>query len=51
MKSTKTLPKPPLTTPRGRDAETGLFITIGEATRRPNTTVVERVPVRVKPKK
>lgn len=29
----------------GRDAETGEFITIKEAERRPRTTVIERIPV------
>ncbi len=28
----------------GRDAKTGLFITVKEAKRRPSTTTVERVP-------
>jgi len=28
----------------GRDSKTGLFIPVKEAERRPNTTVVERVP-------
>ena len=32
------------TSPRGRDAETGRFITVTEAKLRPNTTIVERVP-------
>ncbi len=32
------------TSPRGRDAKTGEFIPVSEARRRPNTTVVERVP-------
>lgn len=36
--------KPKRTTPRGRDAESGRFIPIEEARRRPKTTVVERVP-------
>lgn len=30
---------------RGRDAETGQFIPVEEARRRPSTTVVERVPL------
>jgi hypothetical protein len=34
------------TTPRGRDAASGQFIPVREAQRRPNTTVVERIPVR-----
>lgn len=29
---------------RGRDAKTGEFIKVEEARKRPNTTVVERVP-------
>ena len=33
------------TVQKGRDAKTGRFIPIEEATRRPNTTVVERVKV------
>jgi hypothetical protein len=33
-----------------RDATTGRFVPASEATRRPKTTVTERVPVR-KPKK
>lgn len=32
------------TTPRGRDSETGQFIPVDEAKRRPKTTTVERVP-------
>lgn len=32
------------TTPRGRDARTGEFTTVGEARRQPSTHVVERVP-------
>lgn len=36
---------------RGRDAETGEFITIAEAKRRPKTAVVETIPKpAVKPK-
>lgn len=38
-------PKPPETSLRGRDAKTGEFITVKEARQRPNTTVVERVPL------
>jgi len=30
---------------KGRDAKTGHFIPVEEARRRPNTTVVERVPL------
>ena len=30
---------------RGRDARTGKFITIKEARRRPNTTVIETIKV------
>ena len=29
---------------KGRDAKTGRFIPVEDARRRPNTTVVERVP-------
>lgn len=37
---------------RGRDAESGRFITIEEAKRRPKTTVVETIPKpKPKPKK
>jgi len=32
------------TTPRGRDAETGRFIPVEEAKRRPKRAIVERVP-------
>ena len=32
------------TFPLGRDSKTGLFIPVSEAKRRPNTTVVERIP-------
>jgi hypothetical protein len=32
------------TTPRGRDAGTGQFITVGEAHRRPGSSTVERIP-------
>lgn len=32
------------TSPRGRDSETGRFIPVDEARRRPKTTTVERVP-------
>ncbi|MCK4403689.1 MAG: hypothetical protein KAW02_01240 [candidate division Zixibacteria bacterium] len=39
------------TTLRGRDAETGRFIPIEDARRRPKTTVVERVPLPKKHKK
>lgn len=38
-------PKPPQTSLRGRDARTGHFIPVSEARERPNTTVVERVPL------
>ena len=37
--------KPPETSLKGRDAKTGLFIPVSEARQRPNTTVVERVPL------
>lgn len=33
------------TVQKGRDAKTGRFISIEEANRRPNTTVVEKVKV------
>ncbi len=36
---------------RGRDAKTGEFIPVSEARQRPNTTVVERVPLPGKGKK
>lgn len=36
--------KEPQTSLRGREADTGRFIPVEEARRRPNTTVVERVP-------
>jgi len=36
---------------KGRDARTGQFIPVEEARRRPNTTVVERVPLPGKGKK
>lgn len=32
------------TSPRGRDAGTGKFITVAAAHRRPETTAVERIP-------
>ena len=32
------------TFPLGRDSKTGEFIPVKEAQRRPNTTVVERIP-------
>ena len=35
----------------GRDARTGEFITVKEAQRRPNTTVVETLPPRKNPPK
>jgi hypothetical protein len=44
-------PKPPRSSLRGRDAKTGEFIPVDEAKRRPNTTVVERVPLPGKGKK
>jgi len=37
--------KKPVSTLRGRDAKTGEFIPVKEARERPNTTVVERVPL------
>lgn len=37
--------KPPVTSLRGRDAETGLFISVAEARKRPSSSVVERVPL------
>ncbi len=37
--------KKPETSLKGRDAETGQFIPVKEARRRPSTTVVERVPL------
>lgn len=43
--SNKTPPKAPETSLKGRDAKTGLFIPVSEARQRPNTTVVERVPL------
>jgi hypothetical protein len=36
--------KQPGTSPRGRDAKTGVFTTVKEAQRHPSTHVVERVP-------
>jgi len=33
---------------KGRDARNGRFITIATARRRPSTTIVERVPQRVR---
>lgn len=38
------MPKKRKTHKAGRDAKTGRFITVKEAKRRPNTTVIERVP-------
>jgi hypothetical protein len=38
-------PKPLETSLRGRDAKSGEFIPVKEARQRPNTTVVERVPL------
>lgn len=43
--------KKPETSLRGRDAKTGEFIPVKEARQRPNTTVVERVPLPGKRKK
>lgn len=43
--------KPPQSSLRGRDAKTGEFIPVKEARQRPNTTVVERVPLPGKGKK
>ena len=43
--STKKTPKAPETSLRGRDAKTGEFIPVREARQRPNTTVVEQVPL------
>lgn len=37
--------KAPETSLRGRDARTGEFIPVEEARKRPETTVVERVPL------
>ena len=37
--------KEPQSSLRGRDAGNGQFIPVEEARRRPNTTVVERVPL------
>lgn len=34
----------------GRDASTGQFITVEDARKRPNETVVERLPLPKKPK-
>lgn len=42
--SKKQTPKAPETSLR-RDARTGYFIPVSEARRRPDTTVVERVPL------
>lgn len=39
------------TTPRGRNAKNGEFITVEKAKTNPDHTVVERVPVRTKKKK
>ena len=36
--------KAPRTSPRGRDAKTGLFTTVKEAKKYPSTHLVERVP-------
>lgn len=35
----------PKTRPAGRDAGTGQFIPVEEARRKPNTSVVERIPL------
>jgi hypothetical protein len=37
--------KKPETSLKGRDAKTGHFIPVEEARKRPDTTVVERVPL------
>ncbi len=37
--------KKPQSTLKGRDAKTGHFIPVEDARRRPDTTVVERVPL------
>ena len=43
--ATKSPPKPaPVSTLKGRDARTGLFIPVEKARRNPDTSVVERVP-------
>lgn len=47
----KQTPKAPQSILRGRDAVTGHFIPVSEARARPNTTVVERVPLPGKGKK
>ena len=36
--------KQPRTSPRGRDAKTGVFTTVKEAQSHPSTHIVERVP-------
>ena len=41
----KVVQKKPETSLKGRDAKTGQFIPVKEARQRPNTTVVERVPL------
>lgn len=43
--------KEPTSSLRGRDAKTGHFIPVDEARKRPNTTVVEKVPLPGKGKK
>lgn len=43
--ATKQPPKPPVTSLRGRDASTGLFIPVAVARNRPNTAIVERIPL------
>jgi len=40
-----TMRKEPETSLKGRDAKNGQFIPVSEARQRPNTTVVERVPL------
>lgn len=44
-KETYMAKKAPETSLKGRDAKTGQFIRVEEARKRPNTTVVERVPL------
>jgi len=45
------MPKKSKPNVRGRDAETGQFIPVKEARRRPKTTVVETMPPHKKSKK
>ena len=44
MATSKTAPKAPASTLKGRDARTGHFIPVEQARRDPTHTTVERVP-------